>query len=102
MSKGFVFCAVLCSALALAVYAGLYEVLGISASVAVFVLLGLCVVFHALAMMMLRPTEESGAIHDKISGYEELSRDKTPPSMENGRPAARIPAGEKGDNLISS
>lgn len=52
MNRGFVFCAVLCSALALTVYAGLYGLVGISAGMAVVLLVALCLIFHGAAMYL--------------------------------------------------
>jgi uncharacterized protein YhhL (DUF1145 family) len=54
MGRGFVVCAVACSALALAVYAGLFEPLGVPASGAVFLLLALCLFFHGASIYLLK------------------------------------------------
>ena len=59
MGKGFVFCAVICSALALALYAGLYRFLGVSDTAAVFLLLGICLAFHGAALYTQRPRKKS-------------------------------------------
>lgn len=54
MGRGFVLCAVACTALALAVYAGLFEPLGVPASGAVFLLLALCLLFHGASIYLLK------------------------------------------------
>ena len=92
MGKGFVLCAVVCSALALALYAGLYEYFGFSASFAVLLLLGICFLFHGAATYMLKSRETIGGGHQIDIAEEESPGFETTPSKEEerfspGRPA---------------
>jgi hypothetical protein len=96
MGKGFVLCAVVCSALALAVYAGLSEYLGFSSSFAVFLLLGICFLFHGTAIYMLSSREKIG-ISRQIDSTEEKSREhetvssKEEESLSSSQTAEDVP-----------
>ena len=59
MNKGFVFCAVVCSALALAVFAGFFEFFNIPVAVAILLLLALGLIFHGVAIYTSGPRTKS-------------------------------------------
>jgi hypothetical protein len=84
MGKGFVLCAVVCASLALAVYAGLYQFIGISDAAAIFLLLGICLVFHGAAIFFLRPREESGERLD-VANQDNDSELEISPGQERGK-----------------
>ena len=76
MGRGFVVCAVACSALALAVYAGMFEPLGVPATGGVFLLLALCLAFHGASIYLLRGggTEKIEKSETASAGKQEAER----------------------------
>lgn len=102
MGKGFVFCAVVCSALALSVYAGLYEFLGVSASVAVFLLLGICLLFHGAALYTLKPRAKSGGRLESDAAEEQASGPEMTSNMKEDWFSAGSPISDDGVPVMAS